>query len=304
MEGGGGWVASLRHRGPRRGRRGRRPCPRVGSRSRHERLGGVHVVVVVCPTRGREAVVQQVPPQPRAYGRGHRRRHAAGGARVMWRSTMAAKSHDAAQRNNFSLIHWRVPSATWQPSGASVLSGIAQPRSSSANHRAPAETMFCVARAARLPPRCVLARLGLRNFVRGGANAKICRVGTLGIAPRVSSPRRAARAALAARADTVSFSDDMRGIGSAATGTEPAATTGVTTVSIPHLVALLLDLSEEGQSIIRAVTRGGDLDVKDKGGRDDVTGRPYITRSVVTQPDDLLLLYSSSCTHSPSHAPP
>ena len=43
-------------------------------------------------------------------------------------------------------------------------------------------------------------------------------------------------------------------------------------MSVPHLVALLLDLNDEGQRVIRAVTARGSLGTRDKGGRDDVTG--------------------------------
>ena len=43
-------------------------------------------------------------------------------------------------------------------------------------------------------------------------------------------------------------------------------------VSVPKLVALLLDLNVEGQGIIRDVVARGDLGTRDKGGRDDVTG--------------------------------
>jgi hypothetical protein len=68
------------------------------------------------------------------------------------------------------------------------------------------------------------------------------------------------------RVASTSFSDDIRGLNFSIDDTSIAK------VSIPHLVALLLDLAEDGQDIIREVTRAGDLGVCDKGGRDDVSG--------------------------------
>ena len=67
---------------------------------------------------------------------------------------------------------------------------------------------------------------------------------------------------------SVSFSDDIRGYGVGHVGTEAP----VAKVSVPHLVALLLDLSADSEGIIRQVLDSGDLGLKDKGGRDDVTG--------------------------------
>jgi hypothetical protein len=66
----------------------------------------------------------------------------------------------------------------------------------------------------------------------------------------------------------VSFSDDIRGYGVGHADTEAP----VAKVSVPHLVALLLDLSADSEGIIRQVLDSGDLGLKDKGGRDDVTG--------------------------------
>ena len=67
---------------------------------------------------------------------------------------------------------------------------------------------------------------------------------------------------------SVSFSDDIRGYGVGHVDTEAP----VAKVSVPHLVALLLDLSADSEGIIRQVLDSGDLGLKDKGGRDDVTG--------------------------------
>jgi len=67
---------------------------------------------------------------------------------------------------------------------------------------------------------------------------------------------------------SVSFSDDIRGYGVGHADTEAP----VAKVSVPHLVALLLDLSADSEGIIRQVLDSGDLGLKDKGGRDDVTG--------------------------------
>ena len=47
---------------------------------------------------------------------------------------------------------------------------------------------------------------------------------------------------------------------------------GAERILVPQLVSALLDLNEEAQGIIREVTLGADLGVRDKGGRDDVTG--------------------------------
>ena len=66
----------------------------------------------------------------------------------------------------------------------------------------------------------------------------------------------------------MSFSDDIRGYGVGHADTEAP----VAKVSVPHLVALLLDLSADSEGIIRQVLDSGDLGLKDKGGRDDVTG--------------------------------
>ena len=68
---------------------------------------------------------------------------------------------------------------------------------------------------------------------------------------------------------SVSFSDDIRGYG---VGHVDTAAPKVAKVSVPHLVALLLDLTADGEGIIRGVLNSGDLGLRDKGGRDDVTG--------------------------------
>lgn len=68
------------------------------------------------------------------------------------------------------------------------------------------------------------------------------------------------------RVASTSFSDDIRGLNFSVDDT------AVAKISVPHLVALLLDLAEDGQGIIRAVTAGGDLGVKDKGGENDASG--------------------------------
>ena len=87
---------------------------------------------------------------------------------------------------------------------------------------------------------------------------------------------RAPRGVLAPRAST-SFSDDIRGYDisdDASPGFGSGAFTDASAprVSVPKLVALLLDLNVEGQGIIRDVVARGDLGTRDKGGRDDVTG--------------------------------
>ena len=68
---------------------------------------------------------------------------------------------------------------------------------------------------------------------------------------------------------SVSFSDDIRGYG---VGHVDTAAPKVAKVSVPHLVALLLDLTADGEGIIRGVLNSGNLGLRDKGGRDDVTG--------------------------------
>ena len=68
------------------------------------------------------------------------------------------------------------------------------------------------------------------------------------------------------RCASTSFSDDIRGLNFSVDDE------AVARVSVPQLVALLLDLAEDGQRIIREVTEGGDLGVRDKEGKDDVSG--------------------------------
>ena len=99
--------------------------------------------------------------------------------------------------------------------------------------------------------------------------------------PGPRAPRVPARALPPSRALT-SFSDDIRGYGvtddesAAPSPSDSAANWSPPSppplVSVPHLVALLLDLNDEGQRVIRAVTARGSLGTRDKGGRDDVTG--------------------------------
>ena len=88
---------------------------------------------------------------------------------------------------------------------------------------------------------------------------------------RSSRPRRR----LVATAST-SFSDDIRGFDASVDEAEDQndpSTPPRTFVSVPELVALLLDLSLEGQAIIREVTRTRpDLGVRDKGGTRDAGG--------------------------------
>lgn len=136
--------------------------------------------------------------------------------------------------------------------------------------------MFGAARAAlggvKFPSRCVVpsrARLPLR--VRAFASR----------GPRPAPTfARGPRGVLAPRAST-SFSDDIRGYNfsddaspGSGSGASPDADASAprATVSVPKLVALLLDLNVEGQGIIRDVVARGDLGTRDKGGRDDVTG--------------------------------
>lgn len=77
---------------------------------------------------------------------------------------------------------------------------------------------------------------------------------------------------------STSFSDDIRGYDRTASSTSNNNTTNPTrpnsgvTVSIPHLTALLLDLNNEGQHIIRAVVAKGDLVVLDKNKKNDKHG--------------------------------
>ena len=131
--------------------------------------------------------------------------------------------------------------------------------------------MFGVARAAlgsvKFPARCVSSRARLPSRVRA--------FGSRG--PRTAPTfARAPRGVLAPRAST-SFSDDIRGYDisdDASPGFGSGAFTDASAprVSVPKLVALLLDLNVEGQGIIRDVVARGDLGTRDKGGRDDVTG--------------------------------
>ena len=89
--------------------------------------------------------------------------------------------------------------------------------------------------------------------------------------PQRSRTRHSARSpatSVVTRA-SVSFSDDIRGYG---VGHVDTTAPKVTKVSVPHLVALLLDLTADGEGIIRGVLNSGDLGLRDKGGRDDVTG--------------------------------
>ena len=116
--------------------------------------------------------------------------------------------------------------------------------------------MFGAARAAlgsvKFPARCVSSRARLPSRVRA--------FGSRG--PRTAPTfARAPRGVLAPRAST-SFSDDIRGYDisdDASPGFGSGAFTDASAprVSVPKLVALLLDLNVEGQGIIRDVVARG-----------------------------------------------
>ena len=137
--------------------------------------------------------------------------------------------------------------------------------------------------AGKLPPRCVAtrARPGSSAPARSSRDADHGGPPRLAPWPGPRAPRVPARALPPSRALT-SFSDDIRGYGvtddesAAPSPSDSAANSSPPSppplVSVPHLVALLLDLNDEGQRVIRAVTARGSLGTRDKGGRDDVTG--------------------------------